>query len=137
MRFDIRSFADEDDQREALLKSTKAAVAGIELLRNRVLVATYVGRAKSKGGIIIPNKTLDENRFQGKVGLILKLGPIAFDFGEELAPVKPGVGDWVFYNPSDAGECGVQIVGSDQGVLCRRIFDDQIVGIISDPELIW
>jgi len=138
MRFDLREFGDEPDQRQALLDATRDAVAGITLMRNRVLVATFIEPAKTKGGIILTNKTLDESRFQGKVGLVLKLGPMAFKFPDEYASDVPSVGDWVFYRPSDATECGVKIVGTVRdGVLCRHIHDDNIVGIIDGPELVW
>lgn len=138
MRFDIRSFAEEEDQRAALFNATLKACEGIALLRNRVLVATYIEPAKTKGGIILADKTLDESRFQGKVGLVIALGPMAFQFDDPRSSETPSIGDWVFYRASDASECGVKIVGSRRdGVLCRHIFDDQIVGRINDPELIW
>lgn len=138
MRFDLRMFGEEKDQRQALLDATRDAVAGITMMRNRVLVATYAGIAKTAGGIILTNKTLEEGRFQGKVGLVLKKGPMAFRFPDEHASDIPDVGDWVFYRASDATECGVRIVGTARdGVLCRHIHDDHIVGIVDDPELIW
>lgn len=138
MRFDIRQFGEEKDQRQALLDATRDAVAGITMMRNRVLVATYVGLARTPGGIIMPDRTMDESRFQGKVGLVLKKGPMAFRFPDEFESDIPDVGDWVFYRASDATECGLRIVGTHRdGVLCRHIHDDHIVGIVDDPELIW
>lgn len=138
MKFDIRSFAEEKDQREALLKATADALGGIELMRNRVLVATYVEPAKTAGGIILPDRALDESRFQGKVGLVLRMGPMAFKFPDEIASTPPVVGDWVFYRPSDAMEMGIRIVGTARdGVICRQIFDDNIIGIVDNPDLVW
>lgn len=140
MRFDVRSFAEEKDQRQALLDATCDAVAGMTLLRNRVLVATFIEPARTAGGIIKPDRTLDESRFQGKVGLVLKLGPMAFEFDdpEHLRSEKPRVGDWIFYRASDATECGIRITGTARdGVICRYIHDDLVVGIVDDPQSIW
>lgn len=138
MKFDIRSFAEEKDQRQALLDATREAISHIDLMRNRVLVATYVEPAKTAGGIILPDRALDESRFQGKVGLILKMGPMAFRFPDEISSQMPVVGDWIFYRPSDAMEMGVRIVGTARdGVICRQIHDDNVIGIVDNPDLVW
>lgn len=137
MQFDLRKYGAAADQRAALLADTAEAVKHIRLMRNRVLVATYVEPERTAGGIILTDKRLDESRFQGKVGLVLKIGPMAFVFPDEIPTEAPNVGDWVFYRASDATECGVKVAGTRQGVLCRHIHDDNIVGVINDPELIW
>lgn len=144
MWFDTGAWARATNPRAAFLDATRESVAKIKLLRNRVLVATFIESEVSKGGIIKPPKTLDESRFQGKVGLVLKLGPMAFEFDdpEHLRSEKPRVGDWIFYRASDATECGVKINSErwpnhGTGVLCRHIHDDLVVGIVDDPESIW
>src|SRR4051812_15463884 len=58
-----------------------------EIFHNLVLVATYIPPPKSlgkdpSGKEIILHKadnSLAEDRFQGKVGLVLKFGPMAFE----------------------------------------------------------
>jgi len=132
MNLDLERFGGAADQRAEFLKATAKALAGLKIMRNRVLVGTHVQRAKSAGGIIIPNRTLQESRFQGKVGLVLAKGPMAFKFPDECPSPEPEVGEWVFYRASDTWECGL---GEDAPV--RFVFDDSIVGIVENPEMIW
>jgi co-chaperonin GroES (HSP10) len=123
-----------EEQKARLIERTAEAVASLDVARNRVLVATYYVSKVTAGGIIMPNKTVDENRFQGKVGLVLKMGPFAFKYDETEAHhgiIVPEIGDWVFYRPSDSWESALR------GVSCRFIWDDSIAGILTDPTIIW
>lgn len=71
-----------------------------------VLVAIYEGAEKTSGGIILPDSKKDENKYQGKVGLVLKLGPMAYAEGSEshrwFGDNQPQVGDWVVFNVNTA-----------------------------------
>lgn len=135
-------------------------VQGIQLLRNRVLVASFIRPEKTSGGIIRPDATREEDKWQGKAGLVLAVGPSAFDFDEvreeiandiidasahEVAAIIelvrdryhiPRVGDWVFFRGSDTWDSGLQ-VAPGVGAHCRFIFDDAIIGRIADPATIW
>jgi hypothetical protein len=153
--------ADHDAQREAMLKDLLPAVNQIAVLRNRVLVATYQRSDKSSGGILLPPTVTDEGRYQGKAGLVLKIGPVAFLTLDEIADDLrkgfefdnpegevdqirgvlakhnvPFVGDWVFFRASDTWDCGIS-VGGGEGVHCRFVTDDCIIGRIDNPTLIW
>lgn len=134
MRLDTRKYAfDADEQRKAILRDTEIARSALRMSRNRVLVATYVESETTKGGIIRPQRNLDESRFQGKVGLVLAMGPLAFRFDdpEEYQTPMPAFGDWIFYRASDTFECGFS------GVLCRIVTDDAVMGILDNPEVIY
>ncbi len=131
MQLNLREIAGAKDQRAAILEATAKAVEGIDVLRNRVLVATYVIPEKTAGGIIRIDRTIEESRFQGKVGLILKKGPMAFKFDDTHMGTEPQVGQWVFYRAADTWECGIA------GISCRFIHDDFIMGGVIDPESIW
>jgi co-chaperonin GroES (HSP10) len=100
---------------------------------NRVLVATYVTRQRSKGGIIFTDKRKDASRFEGKVGLVIAVGPTAFryDGAYEWEGPKPEVGDWIWYRASDAAERFIKDVS------CRTIEDDRIEGSTDDPAAIF
>lgn len=125
-------------------------VQGIHLLRNRVLVASFIRPEKTSGGIIRPDAVREEDKWQGKAGLILAVGPSAFDFeeleiAEDLGFTReevqvmhniPAVGDWVFFRGSDTWDSGLQ-VAPGVGAHCRFIFDDAIIGRIADPATIW
>lgn len=71
-----------------------------------VLVAVYTGAEKTAGGIILPGTTKDEGKYQGKVGLVLKVGPMAYAEGAEshdwFGGNEPKVGDWVVFNVNTA-----------------------------------
>lgn len=142
MKLNLREMASSKDQRAAILEATVEAVAGIDVMRNRVLVATYVIPEKTSGGIIRIDKNIDESRFQGKVGLVLKKGPAAFKFSDKMdadyPSVEPEVGDWVFYRAADTTECGIAKDGDrGNGVSCRMIYDDLVMGKIANPDAIY
>jgi len=84
-------------------------LSGIEVLYQNVLVAVYERKeGMTAGGIIAPAKVFEEDQYQSKVGLVLKVGPQAFvDQPDMKYPVffhgyaaKPG--DWVVYKASNA-----------------------------------
>ncbi|HEY6861684.1 MAG TPA: hypothetical protein VI358_18105 [Pseudolabrys sp.] len=106
---------------------------GIEVLGSYVLVALYVEPEKTKGGIIRPDRHIDEARYQGKCALVLKKGPTAFkyDGNYEYEGAVPNIGDWVFMRASDAWDCDIK------GVPCRMVHSDLIKGIVADPTLIY
>lgn len=74
--------ATPDGLRKKMLADLLPQVAKMRLQRNECLVATYIKTGVTKGGIIIPNKTQEEDRWQGKCGLLLAHGPAAFDYEE-------------------------------------------------------
>lgn len=153
MKIDLGRYArcvTPEDQKAAIIRDLGPALATIGVMRNRVLVCTYVEAEVTAGGIIKPGSRIDESKYQGKVGLVLKVGPIAFEFdeineevanGRDIDTVRrdhgiPEVGDWVFFRGSDTWDCGLQ-VEPGTGVHCRFINDNSIVGIIHDPSAIY
>jgi co-chaperonin GroES (HSP10) len=119
-------------QKEMLL-AMLGDMSGQRPLGNRVVVATYVTRQRSKGGIIYVDKRKDNSRYEGKIGLVIAVGPTAFryDGSYEWEGPKPKVGDWVWYRASDAPERFIKDVS------CRTIEDDRIEGITDDPVAIF
>ena len=152
MKIDTGRYAECADLAELTAKLTAdlaPVVQGIQLLRNRVLVASFIRPEKTSGGIIRPDAVREEDKWQGKAGLILAVGPSAFDFEEvaddpdcltwedaRAAHNIPNVGDWVFFRGSDTWDSGLQ-VAPGVGAHCRFIFDDAIIGRIADPATIW
>jgi hypothetical protein len=118
-----------------------------EVFHNLILIATYVPPLKvmkgPNGEDIVFHETdraQEENRFQGKIGLVLKTGPIAFQddgvakFGG--ITVKPG--DWVVYRPSDGYELYIRDRRKmNEGLSCRLIEDTFVRGRVKDPSLIY
>ena len=141
VRAKLREIAEaaQSDPKRALLDSIGSDwLDSIEIFHNQVLVATYIEPEKTRGGIIRPDRTLAENRFQGKAALVLKMGPLAFvdDNVAKFGGVTVQEGDWVFVRPSD----GMEFFSVDQagaGTSCRLFEDVNIKARVSDPSLIY
>lgn len=107
--------------------------SGVELFGNQVLVAVYIRPQKTKSGIYITDKMVDEDRFQGKVGLLVAAGPQAFTVASDewFQNVEVNPGDWLVFRPSDGWSINVN------GVLCRIMSDVQVKGRIDGPDRVW
>ena len=66
-----------NDRKTGIMKDI-GDLSTFELFNNQVLVAVYVRPKKTKSGIYLPDATVDEDKIQGKVGLVVKKGPLAF-----------------------------------------------------------
>jgi co-chaperonin GroES (HSP10) len=122
----------EVDPAQALWDSV-GDVSKVEVFNNQLLVAVYIRPQKTKSGIYLTDKTTDEDRYQSKVGLVLKKGPMAFDdnTGQWFKDVEIEVGDWIVFRPSDGWSITVN------NVLCRMIDDTNIKGRVDNPDRVW
>lgn len=109
------------------------ALDGITIFHNQMLIGVYIRPEKTKGGIIMTQATLDEDKWQGKVGLVLKKGPLAFkdDARNNFGGQTVELGDWVMYRVSEAPAISIN------GVHCRLLEDIHVRGVISTPEFIY
>ncbi len=100
----LREIAEQSgsDPKGALLRAV-GDYSGFEPMQGLVLVATYIPPEKTKGGIYRPDRSLAEDRYQGKVGLVLTMGPVAFqDYGvTKFAGTTAKAGEWVMYRASE------------------------------------
>lgn len=126
------------DPKQALLDSL-GDISGLEVFHNLVMVATYIEPETTAGGIYLPDMTLKESRFQGKVGLVVKLGPLAFkdDKVAQFGGVVVNLGDWVWFRPSDGSEFFSVDKQKSTGTSCRFFEDTQIKGRVADPSRLW
>lgn len=90
-----------------------------------VLVGIYFRAEKTAGGIIRPQENVQEDQYQGKVGLVLKMGE---DAAERAAGIID-VGDWIVCNIKDGWEITLN------GYPCRLIALDRIRMKITNPEV--
>ncbi len=70
---------------------------------NRILVAVWV-RPEKRGNLYLTAQTRDEDSYQGVSGLVLKLGPHAYepnDAVDFLPEDRCKVGDWVMFRRGD------------------------------------
>ena len=108
-------------------------ISEMELFHNLIRVAMYVRPEKTASGIHLPNSVRKEDEYQGKVGLVLKVGPMAFvdDAVNSFGGIKVSPGEWVTFRTSD----GFQI--TINGVLCRMLQDSHIKTRIPDPDYVF
>lgn len=131
----IEAVSMASDPRKAI-KDQVGDLSGVHLMADMVLLGTYIRPQKTAGGIIRPDANVQEDVWQGKVGLVLKLGPDAFEdtpdytfnFGDSG---KPKVGDWVVFKVGDAWGLTMK------GFPCRYIRDVGIKMKIDDPSVIF
>ena len=95
----------------------------------RILVLPYKAKAKTKGGIILSDKTVTESQIATNCGLVLDMGPDAYNDKDKF-PNGPWCKkkDWVLF----ARYAGSRIY-IDGGEI-RVLNDDEILGTIEDPE---
>jgi hypothetical protein len=109
-------------------------ISGVQLLWNLCLVAVYIRPERRAGsGIIRPFDNVIEDLWQGKVGLMLKHGPTAYqddDYNKFKGQTVP-VGSWCAMKINEAWQCEINGVG------CRVLEDSHVKMIISDPNMVF
>ena len=137
----------EEDPKDVIMKRLGTVLDDLpEIYGSRVLVATAPTPVK-KSSILLTqtsrDKQVEEGRWQGKVGLVLKTGISAFLYDprypsyawpggpDEHTPGPcPQVGDWIYYRTSDAWEAGLRI-SEGIAISARYIWDSDVVGRLS------
>lgn len=118
---------------KALLKHLAGAQKGLTVLHSQVLVAGYISSNRTKGGIILTDNTVEEDRWQGNIGLVIALGKGAFkdDAVAKFNGDKLKIGDWVMYLPAD----GISLFINQ--VPCRLFQDTRILMKVDNPEIYY
>lgn len=108
-------------------------LSGFEVMFNDVLIAVYIRPEKTKSGIILSDKTRQEDEFQGKAGIVALKGPLAFvsDENFDFKDQTIEIGDWVSIWVSDGRKIEIN------GVLCRMVEDRHIRLKIPAPDLVY
>ena len=108
-------------------------ISAFEIFNNQILVAVYIRPNKTKSGIYLSDQSREEDKVQGKVGLVVKKGPAAFvdDTSEWFKDISVEVNDWVVFRPSDGWSITVN------NVLCRIIDDTAVRGKVDAPDRVW
>ena len=108
-------------------------LSNVEILNNQILCAVYVRPTKTKSGLYLADQTTAEDRFQGKVGLLIGMGPSAFqdESGQWFADSSFKLHDWLVFRPSDGWNVTIN------GVLCRMLSDTQVKMRIPAPDVVW
>lgn len=137
MKIDVAKLADRESNEDfrKLVWRLVGDLKGLEPVGVEVVVATYVSSRKTSGGVYLPDKSVDEDRWQGKVGLILKMGDIAFKYYQGAYPWegrKPEVDDYVMFVPDSS-----QTEFGWYGNSLRVLRDYQCRLIVTDPKAIY
>lgn len=122
----------EVDPKQKLLEEL-GDLSDVEIYGNQLLVAVYVRPEKTKSGLLLSSQTRDQDPFQSKVGLVVKMGPDAFyDPNEKwFKGVSVNLHDWVVSRPADGWSITVN------NVLCRLIEDVNIKDATKHPDSVW
>jgi len=127
----------KDDPKGFLLDRWALLGDNVEAFHNWVITATYFLpdylETASGHKLYLPDKTHDEALWQGKVGLVVAKGPLAFlnDAHVDFKGQNVEVGDWVMYDIMEGRQFTIERLH------CRRLKDLQIVARIKDPRLIY
>ena len=108
-------------------------ISTVDLMFNQVLIGIYQRPNKTKGGLFLSDKTLEEDLYQGKVGLVLKIGPTAFvdDGDSKFYGQKIAVNDWIVFRPSDGWQLKLN------GKACRVLQDVHVKARVAAPDVVY
>ena len=97
----------------------------------RILVLPHRGKGKTKGGVILSDKTVEETQIATNVGLVLSVGPDAYN-DKERFPNGPWCKekDWVIFARYAGSRLNIE------GGELRILNDDEILGTTDNPESI-
>jgi co-chaperonin GroES (HSP10) len=95
----------------------------------RILILPYQGKAKTAGGVFLPDEVRDRNQVSTQVGYVLQIGTLAYG-GREKFPSGQWCAekDWVMFARYAGSR--FQIDGGE----VRILNDDEILAKILDPE---
>lgn len=121
-----------------LFDSYKPLAEAIAVYGDDCLIAMFnrgdLGDVKTRGGIILTGETLAEDDFQGKVGMLMKVGP---DFhskegnAEFFGENKPEIGDWVMLRVGDTYSFKIR------KKMFRMCEAKMLRAGVSKPDVIW
>lgn len=128
----IKKFEFPDDPVK-IIRDKIGDLSSIEIMHNQILVAQYIRPERTKSGLFLSDQTRNEDRFQGKAGLVLKKGPLAFvdDEHNKFHGQSVEENDWVFFRVSDGFPVTIN------GVLCRMLEEVHVRGKISSPDVVF
>ena len=128
----IEKISQAKDPKAAILAAV-GDISEFKIASDLVLLGTFIRNEKTIGGIILPTDNLKEDEFQGKVGLVLKRGPIAYsdwEQGDEIGQMAR-LHTWVVYQIKDAWPCQIN------GTACRMIAYDKIRAVTPRPAMVF
>jgi co-chaperonin GroES (HSP10) len=130
----------DTDPRQEILDRV-GNLENLEVFGSDVLMALYLRPEKTKSGIILADTTRDEDRWQGKAGLVLKMGSTAFvdEEGNKFRDIN--VGDWLIFRPSDGFPVTLNATTASSSygnaIPCRIVTDIHLRMRVDAPDVIY
>ena len=148
---------DDYEEAKAQIHQQLGDISGLEVFGRQVLVGLYIRPEKTAKGAFVTQNAQREDIYQGKIALILAVGPSAFQgdseyheslWGVDIRP--PAVGDWVILRAQDGlptsvqGDNASRAQGPDhrgmptdiygwEGWPCRYVMDSALIGRVHKP----
>ena len=118
-----------DNPKEAVKPSTKELDKLPKSVGWRILVLPFKASEKTKGGILLTDKTMEDSQLTASVAMVLAVGEDAYADKEKF-PNGPWCkqGDWVVF-----GRYAGSRIRIDGGEV-RLLNDDEILGTVDSPE---
>lgn len=128
----LEAISQAPDKKKAIIAAL-GDMSGVEVLSDLVLLGTYIRDEKRQSGLILPKEHLQEDEFQGKVGLVVKSGPLAYgDWEDDKARgTNATKGTWVVFAIKDTWPLQIN------GVACRVLPYDKIRIRLTDPKMVF
>lgn len=119
-----------DKDPKEVIREAIGDISGLSFSGFQVVVAMYLRPQQTAEGMMLSDQTRKEDEYQGKVGLVITMGPLAFNreepaWHDEIVPV---VDDWVAFRPMDG--MNMQINGHP----CKVFESAQIRTILQNPD---
>ena len=117
---------------QSIVDSTKDFLSDYEVFGNLLLIGILKPEDKTKGGIILSTNIIDEAKWQSTIGLVLKVGPGAFEDRPDWKFYRQNVrvGQWVHFKTSSGF---LMMFGKQE---CRLLRDSYVLGTVTDPDII-
>ena len=134
---ETKGFFDPDEERRRIFAQFPD-VSTLKVFGPRLLVAKFI-RDKLSHNLAVAQNTQKEDKWQGKIGLVLAIGHLAFvsddrnNFGDD----NVAVGDWVLYEYGDGADADYQPPGTFEKVPCKFINDVDITGKVTRPDMFY
>ena len=139
------------EQQKAEIFKSLGNLNQYEMLDEEVLLAIYAKPNVLSAGLRqdgtkyelvgTDNDAIEASRYQGKIGLLVKKGPAAFQVrpnGQPYDGLVPEVGDWLVSRASDGREIWLKDIKAtgNEYVCCRRIHWNLVGMRVADPRTV-
>jgi hypothetical protein len=134
-----------DAKRQAIIDRL-GDLSHVRIAQNEFMMAIYIRSNMSPGGIVLTDKTVKEDVYQGKVGLVVKIGSNC-----HFERVQEGTGrtfgipvslyDWVVVRPGETWALDLNgdpdAKSREDFVTCRLAYDDSVRMVVDSPDVVW